>query len=402
MKKSIKITTLAFAATLSTISAATAAGVLCSNHFTQQNVDSINKQVYLDTVAPVSNGLSNTTGGALVKPTLNNTPVASYEGNQQSTTNVKPTLDSTPTSSQTSIAPVTTPVQSDTSSNVTNQEVESSVESSDSSSDQQSLYSKFVQNIFDKVNVRVEGWRQSGNNFKIGLKGINGANFNSGYNSDDLYNTELRLFRVSVPYVFRLTRGENGCFTGNVYANYFYDKTEVELLEDVKLINDCKTVDQQFDYFDGPSYCYNLYNKAGYRTISHTSNELIFNINLAPVHTPDVLNSAYQYQGKWYNLQTFWTSGYVIIPKCWDNSIYKLANSRTPIDFKELISYGVKQSLLASSDESRGIPDVISRLMIRHNDGNENNDPINHWNSRFDQKVKEEVNKIINQQKNNK
>ncbi|MBR2651547.1 hypothetical protein IKD48_01945, partial [bacterium] len=148
MKKSIKITTLAFAATLSTISAATAAGVLCSNHFMQQNVDSINKQVYLDTVAPVSNGLSNTTGG-LVKPTLNSTPVASYEGNQQSTTNVEQTLNSTPTSSQTSTAPITTPVQSDASSNVINQETESSVESSNSSSDLASFFTtQTMQNIF--------------------------------------------------------------------------------------------------------------------------------------------------------------------------------------------------------------------------------------------------------------
>ena len=211
---------------------------------------------------------------------------------------VKPVLNNTPVSSQTSTTPVTIPVQSDTSSNVTNQETESSVESSDSLSNQQSLYNKVVQNIFDNIKVKIGYFSQSGNNFEINLKGINGANFNSGYNSDDLYNTELRLFRVSVPYVFRLTRDDKGCFTGNVYANYFYDKTEVELLEDVKLINDCKTIGQQFDYFDGPSYCYNLYNKAGYRTISHTSNELTFDINLAPVHTPDVLYSAYQYQGK--------------------------------------------------------------------------------------------------------
>ena len=261
MKKAFKITTLAFAATLTTVSAATAIGVLCTNHLAQQNVDSINKQVYLDVTTPVSNDSSNTTGGGLVKPVLNNTPV----------------------SSQTSTSPVTIPVQSDTSSNVTNQ---------------QSLYNKVVQNIFDKVKVKIGYFSQSGNNFEINLKGINGANFNSGYNSDDLYNTELRLFRVSVPYIFRLTRDDKGCFTGNVYANYFYDKTEVELLEDVKLINDCKTVGQQFDYFDGPSYCYNLYNKTGYRTISHTSNELTFNINLQPVHNPDVIRSAYQYQGK--------------------------------------------------------------------------------------------------------
>lgn len=63
MKKAFKITTLAFAATLTTVSAATAVGVLCTNHFTQQNVDSINKQVYLDVTTPVSNDSSNTTGG---------------------------------------------------------------------------------------------------------------------------------------------------------------------------------------------------------------------------------------------------------------------------------------------------------------------------------------------------
>ncbi|MBR2652440.1 hypothetical protein IKD56_03795, partial [bacterium] len=229
MKKSIKITTLAFAATLSTISAATAAGVLCSNHFTQQNADSINKQVYLDTVAPVSSGLSNTTGG-LVKPTLNSTPVASYEGNQQSTTNVEQTLDSTPISSQTSTAPVTTPVQSDTSSNVTNQEAESSVESSDSLANLASFFKQEnMQNIFSKINSRIKKSIRNGNHFEITLRG---TNINSGYNFDDLYNTNIRLAKLEVPYTIKLNKNNKGEFTGTAHAEYDYSKVKIEYLDD--------------------------------------------------------------------------------------------------------------------------------------------------------------------------
>lgn len=395
MKKSIKITTLAFAATLSTISAATAAGVLCSNHFTQQNADSINKQVYLDTVAPVSNGLSNTTGGGLVKPTLNNTPVASYEGNQQSTTNVEQTLNSTPTSSQTSTAPVTTPVQSDTSSNVTNQEAESSVESSDSLANLASFFQKdTMESIFRNVNTRIKKSVRDGNHIEVTLKSINGTNVNSGYNFDDLYNTNIRVLGVTLPYTIKLNHDKNGNLTGNAHAEYDYKNVTVSYLSDSKIIHDCRSGYQKFEYFDGPSYCYNMYNKANYRTIANNS-ELTINIDLPPVHNPSKSTQTItDSTGKTHYDNIYHTSGYIIIPKNWSDSIYKLANSRTPIDFKELISYGVKISLFGSNEESRSIMEEnLTSLMVRHDDGNSETDPINHWNDSWNQIIKDTANK---------
>lgn len=394
MKKSIKITTLAFAATLSTISAAIAAGVLCTNHFTQQNVDSINKQVYLDTVAPVSNDLSNTTGG-LVKPTLNKTPVASYEGNQQSTTNVNQTLNSTPTSSQTSTAPVTTPVQNDTSSNVTNQETESSVESSDSSFDLASFFkTETMEQIFKDVNTRIKRSVRDGNHLEVTLKSINGTNVNSGYSLDDLYNTNIRVLRVTLPYTIKLNHDKEGKLTGNAHAEYDYNKVEVEYLDDSKVIGDCRTLDQKFEYFDGASYCYNAYNKANYRTIANNS-ELTINIDLPPVHNPNkTTQSTTDSSGTHYS-NIYHTSGYIFIPKNWSNSIYKLANSRMPIDFKELISYGVKTSLFGSNEESRIsiMEENLTSLFVRHDDGNADTDPINHWNDSWNQIIKDTANK---------
>lgn len=51
-----------------------------------------------------------------------------------------------------------------------------------------------------------------------------------------------------------------------------------------------------------------------------------------------------------------------------------------PIDFKELISYGIKTSLFGSNEESRIsiMNEPLTRLMIINNDGNADNDPINH------------------------
>ena len=401
MKKVFKITTLAFAATLSTISVATAAGVLCTNHFSQQNVDSINKQVYiLDTVAPVSNDLSNTTGGGLVKPTLNNTPVASYEDNQQNNTNVKPTLNSTSTSSQTSTTPITMPVQSDNISNVTNQQTESSDSSSDSLSNLASFFNtQTMQSIFSKINARIYNSISSGNHFEITLRGTNGFNINSGYSLDDLYNTNIRLAKVVVPYTMKFNT-YNGKLTGTAHAEYDYNKVEVEYLDDPKVIGDCRTIDQKFEYFDGASYCYNMYNKVNYRTIASNNNELTIGIDLPPVHNPEKKNqviSTHQEFGL-RNNTIYHTSGYIIIPKNWSNSIYKLANSRMPIDFKELISYGIKTSLFGSNEESRIsiMNEPLTRLMIINNDGNADNDPINHWNDSWNQIIKDKANSISN------
>lgn len=391
MKKVFKITTLAFAATLSTISVATAAGVLCTNHFSQQNVDSINKQVYLDTVAPVSNDLSNTTGG-LVKPTLNNTPVASYEDNQQNNTNVKPTLNSTSTSSQNSTTPITTPVQSDNISNVTNQQTESSDSSSDSLSNLASFFKQETMGqIFSGVNTRIKNYIINGNHLEITLKSINGFNINSGYSSDDLYNTNIRVLSVTVPYTMKLNHDKDGKLTGNAHAEYDYNKVEVEYLDDPKVIGDCRTIDQKFEYFDGASYCYNAYNKANYRTIAN-NNELTIGIDLPPVHNPNKKPQITSSNGHIYDSTIYHTSGYIIIPKNWSNSIYKLANSRMPIDFKELISYGVKTSLFGSNEESRSIFDEpLTRLMVRYDDGNADNDPINHWNDSWNQIIKDKA-----------
>lgn len=307
---------------------------------------------------------------------------------------VKPVLNNTPVSSQTSTTPVTIPVQSDTSSNVTNQETESSVESSDSSSVLASFFSaQTMQTIFKDVNTRIKNFVKDGNHLEITLKSINGTNVNSGYSPDDLYNTNIRVAKVVVPYTMKFNTDSNGKLTGTAHAEYNYNDVSIEYLDDPKVIGDCRTIDQKFEYFDGASYCYNMYNKVNYRTIAN-NNELTIGIDLQPVHNPEKSMQVIVTPTGAHNNTIYHTSGYVIIPKNWSNSIYKLANSRMPIDFKELISYGIKTSLFGSNEETRSVmQEPLTRLMVSHNDGNAENDPINHWNDSWNQIIKDKANK---------
>ena len=273
------------------------------------------------------------------------------------------------------------------------------------------------------------------NKITVNLKGKHDG-FNKWHNQNNRWPINLRIFKVQLPYVLIKKNGKQDSDVSDkkdVYADYLLIETlknegkdkfellkklmKVEYIADfnyaknIKCSNngsccsDLNSVDsscaRKYDYFDGNGYGYSLYNSFGLKTINETSREVQFEIQLPIVGNEkahelneiDITNRPNQ--GNIFGGKLYFTGGYIIAWNKDDNKFLKDAKcenccSKTIKNSKECKCLdGWKTQMedamgdtllnqLIFNNSTDGTGRTIFHYFMKYNDGNWENDPINH------------------------
>ncbi|MBR2999044.1 MAG: hypothetical protein IKF44_01475, partial [Mycoplasmataceae bacterium] len=155
---------------------------------------------------------------------------------------------------------------------------------------------------------------------------------------------------------------------------------------------------RKYDYFDGNGYGYSLYNSFGLKTISETSREVQFEIQLPIVknQNPHNLNEIdiKNEDKKIFGGNLYFTGGYIIAwnkdgdkflknAKCENYCSKTTKNSKECkcVDgWKKQMEDAMKEKLFDQCTfNNNGDGKTIFHYFMKYNDGNKTNDPINHW-----------------------
>ena len=261
-----------------------------------------------------------------------------------------------------------------------------------------------IEGCEDPLKFKIGWYTSSGNTFTINLKSINGNSFFQNPNKLN-WIPNLRLFVVNIPYKLKLKKPKENpqketivnsnslnssiitTSQGNYYAEYDYDKIELNYVYNSNVLQP-ELID---GYFDGNHYGHHLVTNYGFRfnnNYNNNNSEITFDINLPPVRTPAAKNNDKQVtQPHEFNTNTtFYTSGYIFIMKWWQGQLSAKDEGAKKLENK--LKHALKEylkKLYTIGSSSSSISGLFS-FFIKHNNGDATNDPINHWNCKWDGK----------------
>ena len=282
----------------------------------------------------------------------------------------------------------------------------------------------------------ISRWGVNWNNkLTVNLKGRQDS-FNKWNSQNNRWPINLRIFKVQLPYVLIKKKGKNDSDVrdkNDLYADYLLIETlkegQSEKFEKLKKLmkveyignfdyansikcsnnggccSDLNSADsscaRKYDYFDGNGYGYSLYNSFGLKTISETSREVQFEIQLPIVgnekaHNLSEIDINSKPNEKIFGSQLYFTGGYIIAwnkdgdkflkdakcENCCPKTTEDSKKCKCVDGWKTQIETAMKDTLFNQTIFNNGIDGrgrTIFHYFMKYNDGDVTNDPINHW-----------------------